>query len=259
MRKKMIRKLIGFVFLTLVAVTLRASEGTLSVSPAVVMLQGSIGQSTTQALTLMNGTSQPLSFDMVARDIVVRDGRRTFVNAGQLAGSIANTAVFSPKKVTVAPGEKRTVEVTVTIPSNPAARGIIAMFEGTTKLQSKGMQVTASLGTLLTFALSDNGAANASPLVVTPPTAASNMSVAQQLSNDGSEPVLAQGMLAIVNQTGTLVAKQAMTPRRLLPGEKIGMSAQYGGELAAGRYRALVTYVLQNNKTLTSSAEFDVK
>ena len=255
----MIRKSIGFVFLALAAVTLRASEGTLSVSPAVVMLQGNVGQSTTQTLTIMNATSLPLSFDMIAKDVVVRDGRRTLVNAGQLAGSVANTAVFSPKNVTVAPGEKRTVEVTVTIPPNPVARGVIAMFQGTTKLQSKGMQVTASLGTLLTFALSDNAMADASPLVVKPPTAASNLSVAQRLSNGSSEPVLAQGMLAIVNQTGTLVAKQAMTPRRLLPGENIGMSAEYGGELAAGRYRALVTYVLQNNKTLTSSAEFDVR
>ena len=255
----MLRKSIGFIFLTLAAVTLRANEGTLSVSPAVVMLQGNVGQSTTQTLTLMNATSQPLSFEMIAKDVVVHEGRRSLVNAGQLAGSVANTAVFSPKNVTVAPGEKRTVEVTVTIPPNPAARGIIAMFQGTTKLQSKGMQVTASLGTLLTFALSDNGMAAASALVVTPPTAASNLSVAQRLSNDSSEPVLAHGMLAIVNQTGTLVAKQAMTPRRLLPGETIGMSAEYGGELAAGRYRALVTYVLQNNKTLTSSAEFDVR
>src|SRR5438034_10442261 len=111
---KMIRKLVGFAFLMLAALSLRASEGTLSVAPAVVMLQGSIGQSTTQTLTLMNGTSRPLSFDMVARDVVVREGRRTLVKAGQLAGSVANTAVFSPKNVTVAPGEKRTVEVTVT-------------------------------------------------------------------------------------------------------------------------------------------------
>jgi len=256
----MIRKsIVGFVFFMLPALALSATEGTLSVSPAVVMLQGNVGQSTTQTMTIMNVTSEPMSFDMTAKDVVVRDGRRTLVNAGELAGSVANTAIFSPKSLTVAPGEKRTVEVTVTIPNNPAARAIIAMFQGTTKLQRKGMQITASLGTLLTFALSDNASAETSALVVTPPTATSNLSVAQKLSNESSEPVLAQGMLAIVNPAGTLVAKQAMTPRRLLPGETTGVKAEYGGELSAGRYRALVTYVLQNNKTLTSSAEFDVR
>lgn len=256
----MTRKSIGsFVFFMFAALTLSASEGTLSVSPAVVMLQGNVGQSTTQTLTIMNTSNAAMSFDMVAKDVVVRDGKRVLTDAGQLAGSVANTAVFSPKSLTVAPGEKQTVEVTVTIPNDPAARAIIAMFQGTTKLERKGMKITASLGTLLTFALSDAGKAEASPLVVTPPTATSNLSVAQRLSNEGSEPLLAQGMLAIVNQTGTLVAKQAMVPRRLLPGERIAMSADYGGELAAGRYRALVTYVLQNKTSMTSSAEFDVR
>ena len=256
----MIRKSIGsLVFVLVAALTAGADEGTLSASPAVVMLKGTAGQSTTQKLTLMNATSEVLSFDMVAKDVIARDGKRTFVDAGEMAGSIAGTAVFSPRSVTVAPGETTIVEVTVTIPANPGARAVVALFHGTTKLQQRGMQVTASLGTLLTFALSDEGSAQASQLVVKPPTATSNLSVAQVLANDGTEPVLAQGMLAILNQSGTLVAKQAMTSRRLLPGERIDMSAEYGGELPVGRYRALVTYALQNNKTVTSDTEFDVR
>jgi hypothetical protein len=257
----MIRKTLGFfAFAMLGALSMHAEEGTLSVSPAVVMLQGSPGQSTTQTLTIMNTSSGPLSFDMVAKDVVVRDGKRVFVKAGELAGSVANTAVFTPRSVTVGPGERRSVEMTVTIPLNPSARGIVALFQGTTKLQRDGAtKFTASLGTFLTFSLSENGSAQASPLLVTPPTATSNLNVAQNLVNDGSEPVLAQGMLAILNQAGTLVAKQAIKPRRLLPGEKTDMSAEYGGELPAGHYRALVTYVLQNNKTLTSSGEFAVQ
>ncbi|MBV9493859.1 MAG: hypothetical protein JOZ54_06410 [Acidobacteria bacterium] len=253
------KTIILFALALLAARNVHADPGTLSVSPAVVMLKGVAGQSTTQSMTILNGSSVPLSFDMVARDVVVKNGKRTFVNAGELPGSVAATAVFSPKSLNVAPGEKRTVEVTVTLPPQPAARAVVALFQGTTKLQRNGTQVTASLGTLLTFALSDNGTAEASPLVVHAPTATTNLNVGQQLANGGSEPVLAQGMLAILNSAGTLVAKQAMTPRRLLPGEKLDMSAEYGGELQAGHYRALVTYVLQNNKTVTSGAEFDVR
>ena len=36
------------------------------------------------------------------------------------------------------------------------------------------------------------------------------------------------------------------------------MRVEYGGELPSGHYRALVTYDL-TDKTLTSSAEFDVR
>jgi hypothetical protein len=42
---------------------LQAGIGEVSVSPAVVMLRGEVGQSTTQTLTFTNGTSLPLVRD----------------------------------------------------------------------------------------------------------------------------------------------------------------------------------------------------
>ena len=243
----------------LCAVSSLASDGALSASPAVVMLRGTPGQGTTQTLTLVNSTSRTLAFTMRAKDVVVRDGRRVFVDAGELPGSVAATAVFSPLEVRVDPGARVSVDVTLTIPRQPGARAVVALFQGTTKLERGATSMTASLGTLLTFTLSDDIRAQASPLTVKPPTATSNLSVTQQLLNSGSEPVFAKGMLAIVNGGGSLVGKETLPARRLLPGEQADYHAEYGGELPAGRYRALVTYQLQNDQTLTSSAEFDVQ
>jgi hypothetical protein len=241
------------------APALRADEGSLSVSPAVVMLRGEVGQSTTQTLSFTNGTSQPLSFEMLAQDVVVRDGKRLFVEAGSLPGSIAATAAFSPKLFTVAPGQTVHIDVTITVPPQPAVRAIAVMCHGTTKLGSGPLRMTASVGTLMTFALSgDVIAAEASPLTVQPPTASSNFVGAQQVVNSGTEPMVATGMLAIVDATGTLVGKQAIPPWRMLPGERTDVRVEYGGELPSGRYRALVTYDL-TDKTLTSSAEFVVR
>jgi len=242
----------------LVPALLSAGEGALSASPAVVMLRGTAGQSTTQVLTIMNSTSQPFSFEMVARDVVVRNGARTLVDAGKVAGSVAATAVFSTRMATVLPGEKRSVSVTLTVPPNPTVRGVVALFHGTSKMNSKGMHVVASLGTLLTFALTDQVSANASPLEVKPPSASTNLTLAQRLANDGSEPFFAKGMLAILNGAGTLVAKSALPARRLLPGETTDVRAEYAGELVRGHYRALITYDLQNGKTITSSGQFEV-
>ncbi|MBV8544784.1 MAG: Fn3-like domain-containing protein [Acidobacteria bacterium] len=247
------------ILLTLASLPAFAASGSLSVSPAVVMLQGTPGQSTTQTLTIVNSSDQPFSFDLKAEDAVARNGNRVYVKAGELAGSIAATAVFSRKSVTVAPGERTNVTITVTIPPKPASRAIIALFHGTTRMKSAGMNATASLGTLMTFALSDNATATATPLSVRPPSRTANLSVSQQLVNSGSEPVLARGVLAIINPGGTLVAKQALPARRVLPGETFAVNAEYGGELAAGHYRAFVTYDLQNSKSITSSAEFDVR
>jgi hypothetical protein len=243
----------------LVALPAFATHGSLSVSPAVVMLQGTPGQSTTQTLTIVNSSDQPFAFDMVAKDALARNGKRVYIGAGELAGSIAATAVFSRRSVTVAPGERASVTITVTIPTKPASRAIIALFHGTTRMKSAGRNATASLGMLMTFALSGNATATATPLSVRPPTRTTNLSISQQLVNSGSEPLLARGVLAIVNPAGALIAKQALPARRVLPGENFDMRADYGGELAAGHYRAFVTYDLQNDKTLTSSAEFDVR
>jgi hypothetical protein len=238
---------------------LRADEGSLSVSPAVVMLRGEVGQSTTQTLSFTNGTSQPLSFEMLAQDAVVRDGKRLFVEAGTLPGSIAATAAFSPKLFTVASGQTIHIDVTITIPPQPAVRAIAVMCHGTTTLGSGLLRMTASVGTLMTFALSgDVIAAEASPLTVQPPTASSNFVAAQQVVNSGTEPMVATGMLAIVDAAGKLVGKQAIPPWRMLPGERTDVRVEYGGELPSGRYRALVTYDL-TDKTLTSSAEFNVR
>jgi len=240
-------------------VALLAGDGSMSVSPAVVMLRGSVGQSTTQTLSFTNGTSQPLSFEMKAQDAVVRGGKRLFVEAGTLSGSIAATAAFSPRTFTAAPGQTLRIDVTVTIPPKPAVRAIAIMCEGTTKLGDGPVKMTASVGTLLTFAISgDVIAASASPLLVHPPTASSNFAAAQQVSNTGTEPVVATGMLAIVDIAGTLVGKQAIPGWRMLPGERTDVRVEYGGDLPSGNYRALVTYDL-TDKTLTSSAEFKVR
>jgi hypothetical protein len=243
----------------LVPMLLSAGEGALSAAPAVVMLRGNPGQSTTQVLTIMNSTSQPFSFEMLARDVVVRKGARSFVDAGKVAGSVAATAVFSTRAATVLPGEKMRVSVTLTVPANPTVRAVVTMFHGTSKMNSHGMHVVASLGTLMTFALTDQVSANASPLEVKSPTSSTNLTLAQRLANDGNEPLFAKGMLAILNGAGTLVAKSALPARRLLPGETTDVRAEYPGELLRGHYRALITYDLQNGKTITSSGQFEVQ
>ncbi len=245
-------------FILAVSMTAVAGGGSLSVSPAVIVLRGVSGQSTTQSMKLTNGASQPFSFDLQAQDIIVRDGRRVFVAAGQLPGSVAATAAFSRKSVTLGPGESVRVDVTITIPRNPAARAILALFHGTTRVQRGSIGSTVSLGMLMTFALSDDVLTSSTPLDVHPPTATSNLAVTQQLINSGPEPFVATGMLAIVSGKGILLGRTPIPARRLLPGERTDVRAEYAGDLAPGHYRALLTYQLAAT-SVTSSAEFDVR
>ena len=71
---------------------------------------------------------------MVAEDVVVQDGKRGFVPAGETAGGIAATAVFTQKQVVVKPGQSASVGVTFTVPPETPLRAAIALFRGLTKV-----------------------------------------------------------------------------------------------------------------------------
>ena len=215
-----------------------AAAQSLTLSPAVVPLGGSPGQSTTQHLTLSNGTSQPLSFTVVAKDVVVRNGARTFVDPGELRGSVAATAVFSAHTVLIGPGEQRSINVTLTLPAQMTSRGVVILFQGTTRINGGA---TASLGSLLTFDLAGTQSVSIGELHADPPTASSNAQVTVPVTNDGSEPVITRGAAAIVTVGGALVGKVALAPRRLLPGERSALQADYAGQLPRGSYRVIAT------------------
>ena len=228
-------------------------DGTLSLSPAVVMLRGDQGQSTTQTLTLTNGTSRPFSFDLVAQDVVVRDGKRTFVDAGSIPGSIAATAVFSQKHIEIAPKETVTVTVTATLPPSTSQRAIVAMFRGTNRVMSGNVPMLASLGSLLTFSITEEVTMTAEPLMVRPQSASANLGVSQACTNNGREPLVAKGVVAILDEAGKLVGKSDLKPHRLLPGESADLGTEYAGELASGSYRVFVTYDYEGRSLSTSS------
>lgn len=254
----LMRTLITALILLFATTALAAEDGTLSLSPAVVMLRGDHGQSTTQTLTLTNTTSRAFSFDLVAQDVVTTNGKRSFVEAGSMAGSIAATAVFSQKHVEVPPGETARVTMTVTLPPDTSQRAMVAMFRGTNRVLSGNTPMTASLGTLLTFQVSDSIELDTAPLVVRPQTATANLAISQACSNSGREPLVARGVMAVIDEKGALVGKSTLEPRRLLPGESAEIAGEYGGELDPGKYRVFVTYDYEG-KTLTQSAEVEVR
>ena len=235
-----------------------AEDGTLALTPAVVMLRGDFGRSATQSLKLTNGTSRAFEFDLVAQDVVIRGGRRVFVDAGAIPGSIAATAVFSQRHVALAAGESAVVKMTVTLPPSTSQRAVVAMFRGTNRVMSGNVPMTASLGSLLTFTTSDRREMNASPLTVQAQSATANLAAWHDCTNNGGEPFVAKGVLAVLDTTGALVGKSELRPHRLLPGESARLGAEYAGELAPGRYRLMLTYDY-DGRTLTRSAEVDVR
>ena len=249
-----------FMALLLLATVAQADthNGALTLSPAVVMLRGTYGQSTTQRVAMTNGTSQPFSCDVVVEDVIVRDGRRQFAAAGANAGSIAATAVASPRSLTIRSGETAFVTVTVTIPQETNGRAVVVLLRGKTSIIRNGVPMFPSLGALMTVALSNDVALTTAAMRVSPPTATATASVAQTCTNSGREPLVARGVMAILDSRGALVGKSVIEPKRLLPHETMELRSDYPGDLAPGHYRVMLT-VGYEGQTLIRSAEMDVR
>ena len=233
----------------------------ISLSPSVVTLSGQPGHSHRQMLRLTNHTSRELAFKLEAQDVIAEDGRRTFVAAGERRGSIAATAVFAPQQVVVAPGGVGTAEVTITIPHGSPIRGVAAIFRGQTIVgNDRGVAMTASLGALITFSVTGDINIDGGSLEVSDQTDTSNLSVTQWVTNIGTEPVVASGAAALLNEGGTLVGKVPVEPQRLMPGERLAFKAEYPALLLPGRYRAILSLEYDDHarKVLTRTADFAV-
>jgi hypothetical protein len=233
----------------------------ISLAPSVVTLEGQAGHAHRQTLRLTNHTSRELRFRLEAQDVVTEEGRRTFLAAGERPDSIAATAVFSPKEIVIAPGAVGVADVTLTVPARTAVRGVAAIFRGQTVVGSQnGVAMTAALGSLITFRLSNDVRLEATAPEISPQSATTNLAVTEWVSNIGAEPVVASGAVALLNDAGVLVGKVPVEPQRLMPGERLAFNADYPSLLAPGRYRALLSleYDDHERKVLTRTADFSV-
>jgi hypothetical protein len=236
-----------------------ADKPSISLSPAVIMGKGNFGQGLTQTLTLSNNTGVDLGFELLAQDMIIKDGKRVYVPAGELPDSIAATAVFSQKKILIKAHTSGSLELRLTIPAKTDIRAVVAVFHGTDVLptSSGNVGMTASLSALLTFNLSENVNVKPEPAQVTPASASANMSITEWLNNSGTEPVLPEGTAAVLNEKGSLVGKANFLQQRLLPGEREQFVAEFPDQLPPGNYRALCSFQFEG-KTQTSSVDFKV-
>jgi hypothetical protein len=232
--------------------------GSLALSPAIIMIRCKPGQSTTQTLTIANETSTEARFDLTIEDVVVRDGKRSMVAAGQIPSGMAATAVVAPQTVVVKPGETASVQVTLTVPPATEQRAVVTFFRAVLAAPSKGaVGLGASLGTLITFNLSGDYQVEVGPIEASLQTPSANMILSEELRNRGSEPVIPKGVIVILNAAGRRVAKAAFNEQRLLPGERVTFAATNPAQLPPGHYRTLSSFEFEH-KILTSAGEFTI-
>lgn len=233
---------------------------TLTLTPSVVMAKLKPGEGWTHTLRMTNGTSSAFYFDIEVRDVVVKDGKRTYVRAGETEASIAATAVATPRSVTVPPQGEGSTTVTLTVPQQTTIRAVVIYFKGRmdASKDSKAVGLAASLGSLVTFELSDDYAIKAEAFSTTPQTDTANQVISHELFNSGSEVVVPQGATVIIDDSGRSAAKATFPAQRLLPGERLTYSATSPLQLKPGHYRAISSFEFGSH-VVTASGEFSVQ
>jgi hypothetical protein len=233
-------------------------SASLSLSPAVIMVRCRAGQSTTQTLTMTNGMPDEIRFELETVDIVVNDGKRTYVRAGQIPFSIAAGTVVAPLFIAVKAGHTEAVNVTFTMPADTPQRAVVIFFRAKIAEAGNGsVGLGASLGTLVTFRLPNDSKIDAGPITTTPQTATANLMLSEELHNSGTEPVVPKGVVVVLDESGRRVDKAVFDPQRLLPGERIVFAASSGAQLKPGSYRTLSSFEWEG-KVLTSAGAFSI-
>ena len=253
-------RLISMVFLTGVFCSAAQQQAgpSLALSPGVIQVKAQPGVSSSHVMTMTNLTGTRFRFVLEAFDVVTREGKRVFIAAGETEGGIARSAVFDPPAIELNPGEAGNVKVTLTIPADPKVRAVVAIFHGQTALPGNGgLMVTGSLGTLITYNLSARMDIRAGAPTVSPQTENANLMVSEQLENDGQEPAIPKGTLAVLKSSGELIGRVPIQPHRLLPGEKFNCEVEYPHSLRSGKYRAMMS-IQHEGGVQTSSIEFQV-
>lgn len=235
-----------------------APPASIALSPAIVMVRCKLGQSTTQTLTIVNRTANEVSFSVETQDVVVREGKRSFLPAGQVANGIAASAVAAPAALVVKAGKEGSVRVTLTLPPATGQRAVVTFFRARLIPSVSGaIGLGASLGTLITFNVSSDYRVEAGPLQASLQTPAANVIFSEELRNSGSEPVIPKGVIAILNASGKRVAKALFPHQRLLPGERLIFDATNPAQLAPGRYSTLSSFEFEG-KVLNFAGVFTI-
>jgi hypothetical protein len=237
--------------------TLLFAENSIGLSPASISLKGTPGQMATQSFKIVNGTDTSYKFRVQVADVLVEDGKRKFLPAGQSRGSIAALVTAPPGEINLSPGQNSSVPVTFVLPENTDIRAVAVFFIGEQATAKPETQFRAriSLGTVVDFTASEAILLQAVPPQITPQTSTTNMLTTQDLVNAGREPFIAKAVAAFLDKSGKLMGKVTFEQKRLLPGERNALHAEYPGTLPPGKYRALCS-IEYGGKLLTTTADF---
>lgn len=230
----------------------QAQAQALGLTPAMMDAKVRRGGTYTVDFTLHNGSNTRVRARCSASDYWYgEDNRRVTGRPGTLPRSASLWTQFTPAEVLIEPQGSATVRAVITVPrtasgsyytsptfETEAADAPTPQPPGTTRANIK-----VRFQGLLLLTTEDGAEYNVEVMggKVLPPTASSPLEMALDVRNRGTAHARLRAIFALLDEAGKLAGRGRVEEKRYLPGQRDDLRASWAGELAPGRYTAMVT------------------
>jgi hypothetical protein len=246
---------------------------TLSITPAFVEAKVKRGATYNKDFTLTNNTKTRLRFRFSVVDYWYnKNHQRIDGRPGTLPHSASLWVQFSPKELIVEANSSAIVKAIISVPQTASGgyytRPVFEAEDADVAVRQAGMTTAAvaiNFRGLMMLTTEDNIEYNVevSAGQVIAPSASSPLELSLEVNNRSTSHANLRGVFAIFNAAGELLGRGKIEENRFLPGEHDKLKTTWAGELAPGRYTAMVT--LSYNRVglepalMTYELSFEVK
>lgn len=231
-----------------------ARAQSLGISPAFVDAKVMSGATYTRDYTVTNNSGARLVIRCSVGDYWYDDRTNARVDGrpGTLPRSASSWVQFSPAEVVVEPHASAVVRAVITVPQS-ASGGFYTVptfdIETADATGRPARDGTASAAVAVNFRgllmLSTTGNSEYHVEImggwITPPTLTSPLKIALDVSNRSTAHVSLRGQFAVLDAAGRFAGRGKIDEQRYMPGQRNELGAAWPGELAPGRYTAIIT------------------
>jgi hypothetical protein len=229
-----------------------ANAQSLGLTPAMMDATVKRGSSYTNTFTLSNGTSTRLRVHCSVSDYWYDDkNQRVTGRAGTLPHSASLWVQFTPPEFIIEPHSSGSVNAVITVPLTATGGYYTAPTFETENADAPppGAPGTAQANLkirfegLLLLTTDDSTEYNVEIMTgqISPPTVSSPLKMNLDVRNRSTAHARVRGVFAVLNAAGKLAGHGEIEEKRFMPGQRDAFKTEWAGDLAPGRYTALIT------------------
>jgi hypothetical protein len=252
----MTQKLLFFFASAFIALLCGAGDSvraqSLGLTPAIMDATVKRGGVYTNTFTISNGTNTRLRVRCSVSDYWYDErNQRMTGRAGTLPRSASSWVMFTPSEFIIEPHSSGSVNAVITVPQGANGGYYTAPTFETENANASASPATGTAQAnikirfqgLLLFTTEDATEYNVEIMAgqLSPPTASSPLGINLDVRNRSTAHARVHGLFVLLDASGKLAGHGNIEDKQFMPGQRDLLKTIWAGELAPGRYTALVT------------------